>query len=64
VLLRWAVQSGVHVIPRSFNPEHMRQNLDIFDWALSGEEMRELGSIPEDQRKPQYEYMHTPDRIP
>lgn len=64
VLLRWAVQSGVHVIPRSFNPQHMRQNLDIFGWALSDEEMRELGSVPEEQRKPQYEYMHTPDRIP
>lgn len=64
VLLRYAVQSGVHVIPRSFNPEHMRQNLDIFGWALSDEEMREIGSVPEGQRKPQYDYMHTPDRIP
>ena len=35
VLLRWQVQQGVPTQPRSLRTDHMRENLDVFDWALA-----------------------------
>ena len=39
VALRWLVQQGYPVIPRSGSPQHQAANLDIFDFVLSAEEM-------------------------
>lgn len=39
VSLRWQTQQNIPVIPKSSNPEHLRQNLDLFDWELTPEEM-------------------------
>ena len=39
IVLRWTVQRGVSVIPRSKSREHLAENLDIFDFKLSEEEM-------------------------
>lgn len=39
VVLRWIVQQGIIVIPRSTNFERMKQNLDIFDFELEDNEM-------------------------
>ena len=39
VVLRWLIQRGVVVIPKSVNPERMKQNLDVFDFALNAEEI-------------------------
>lgn len=39
VVLRWIVQQGIVVIPRSTNLERMKQNLDIFDFELQENEM-------------------------
>lgn len=38
VVLRWLVQRGVPVIPKSIDVRHMRENLDLFDFSLSAEE--------------------------
>lgn len=46
MLLRWAVQQNVSVIPGSNTPEHMLENLDIFGWELSAEDMAVLDSMP------------------
>lgn len=45
VILRWDVQNGLTPIPRSSNVERNRQNLDIFDFELTGEEMKAIDSI-------------------
>ncbi|XP_013405364.1 uncharacterized protein LOC106170151 isoform X1 [Lingula anatina] len=45
VLLRWAVQQGIGVIPKSTNPSHIRENMDIFDMELMQEEMQTLNSL-------------------
>ncbi|XP_037774042.1 1,5-anhydro-D-fructose reductase-like, partial [Penaeus monodon] len=45
VLLRHLVQRGVVVVPKSSNPERLRQNLRIFDFKLSDEDMRELDGL-------------------
>lgn len=44
VILRFFLQSGfVSVIPRSTNPSHLLDNLKVFDWSLSDEDMERLG---------------------
>ena len=42
VSLRWAVQRNIPVIPKSHSPDHLKQNLDLFSWKLTDEEMKEL----------------------
>lgn len=39
VSLRWLVQKGISVIPKAGNEQHLRQNMDIFDWSLSDEDV-------------------------
>jgi diketogulonate reductase-like aldo/keto reductase len=43
VLIRWSIQLGNVVIPRSANPERIKSNLDVFDFELSDDEMSTLG---------------------
>lgn len=45
VALRWNVQRGVVVIPKSVHRERMVQNLDIWDFQLSDEEMAEIATL-------------------
>lgn len=45
VSLRYLVQRGVCAIPRTATPEHLKQNLDIFDFELSDAEMKELKAL-------------------
>ena len=45
VAIRWFYQQRVSVIVKSFNKERMEQNLDIFDWELSGEELQKIEQI-------------------
>lgn len=47
VVLRWHVQQGIVVIPKSSSPERMRQNADIFDWQLSADDMAALATLSE-----------------
>lgn len=39
VMLRWNIQRGVIVLPKSTHKERMIQNLDVFDFALTDEDM-------------------------
>lgn len=43
--LRWNVQRGVVVIPKSVHKERMEQNLDIWDFSLSEEDMKEISGL-------------------
>ncbi len=45
VSLRWLTQQGIIPIPRSANPDHLKANLDVFDWRLSDAEMAEIGKL-------------------
>ncbi|RWR75131.1 methylecgonone reductase-like protein [Cinnamomum micranthum f. kanehirae] len=47
VSLRWIYQQGVSVIVKSFNKERMKENLGIFDWELSEEELQQISQIPQ-----------------
>ncbi len=45
VALRWNIQRGVVVIPKSVHKERMEQNMAVWDFALSAEEMAEIGKL-------------------
>ena len=47
VILRWCVQHGTVPIPRSTNPDHIRENLNIFDFELSKADMAALDKLGE-----------------
>lgn len=45
VALRWLIQRGVIIIPKSVHIERMEQNIDIFDFTLSHEDMAEIAAL-------------------
>ncbi|WP_294581307.1 aldo/keto reductase [uncultured Thomasclavelia sp.] len=45
VILRWNVQRGVVVIPKSTHIERIKENIDIFDFELNEEEMKQIASL-------------------
>jgi len=62
VLLRWAMQQGVAVIPSSSSEEHLAENLDIAIWELSESDMRLLNSVPPQDRV--RVFLPDPDQAP
>lgn len=60
VVLRWLVQRGVVVIPKTVRPERMVENLDVFDVELSDDEMARIAAMDTgaslflDHRSPEY----------
>lgn len=49
VCLRWVHEQGVSVVAKSFNKERMKENLGLFDWQLSPEDLQKISQLP--QRK-------------
>jgi len=49
-LIRWSIQLGNVVIPRSANPERIKSNLDVFDFELSEDEMAALNALDDGTR--------------
>lgn len=49
VVLRWHLQRGVVVIPKSTHKERMQENLDVFDFALTDEEMAVVAGLDKKQ---------------
>lgn len=50
VILRWHIQLGNLVIPKSTNPERLAENLDVFDFALTQSEMDQILSLENGER--------------
>jgi diketogulonate reductase-like aldo/keto reductase len=50
VLIRWALQHGLVVIPKSQRLEHIRENFSVFDFSLSPADMAQLDGLSEDYR--------------
>ncbi|HSX23536.1 MAG TPA: aldo/keto reductase, partial [Candidatus Saccharimonadales bacterium] len=45
VILRWCLQHGTVPLPKSTDPEHIRQNLEIFDFGLTAAEMEQINDL-------------------
>lgn len=62
IILRWHVQEKIIAIPKSTNPEHIKSNLDIFDFELSDEDMNQIRAMdtgtptrdPDDPKRKEY----------
>lgn len=45
VILRWLLQQGLCVLSKTVSRERMRENRQVFDFELTGEDMREIGTL-------------------
>ena len=54
VILRWDLQRGIVVIPGSSNPEHIRENLDLFGFELTSEDMEQIAVLDRDEKHDWY----------
>lgn len=61
ILLRFLTQKGIAVIPRSTQPEHIRENFALFDFALNAEEMAQLCAL--DKKEPFIGNPETPELV-
>lgn len=59
IILRWHVQAGNIIIPGSRNPDHIKANLDLFDFALTREEMAEIEGLDQEKNY----YTSTPEKL-
>jgi 2,5-diketo-D-gluconate reductase A len=50
VVLRWHIERGDIVFPKSVTPARIKENIDIFDFELSGEDLQAITSLNRDQR--------------
>ncbi len=42
ILIRWAIQHGTSVLPKSVTPSRIEENLDVFDFKLTDEDLKKL----------------------
>ncbi len=50
IILRWQLEHDLIPIPRSLNPEHIRENVDIFDFLLTSDEVDEIDELNDGYR--------------
>lgn len=49
-MIRWHLQRGVIVLPKSTHAERIRQNFDVFDFALDDAQMRAIAALDTGRR--------------
>jgi len=54
IILRWDYQNKVVVVPGSSNPEHILENISIFDFELTEEEMKQIEDLNRDEKHDWY----------
>ncbi|MBG9443125.1 aldo/keto reductase [Cytobacillus firmus] len=50
IILRWHLQNGIMVIPKSVKKDRLRENADIFDFELTEDEMRQMNALNNNHR--------------
>ncbi len=50
IILRWQIQAGYVAVPGSANPNHIAENIAVFDFSLSAEEMNRIAKLNKHQR--------------
>lgn len=59
IILRWHIQDGNIVIPGSKNPAHIKDNFNLFDFALTDDEMAKIAALDQQKRY----YTNTPEML-
>lgn len=54
VILRWNLQKGVVVIPGSSNPDHIRENTELYHFSLTEEEMEQINNLDRGEKHDWY----------
>ncbi len=50
IILKWLINQNIIVIPKSTNPQRVKENIELFDWELSPEDIKTLDNLNEDYR--------------
>lgn len=58
VILRWMLQEGVVTFPKTTNPQHILDNIDVFDFELSEDEVARINRLPQNA------YYDVPEEAP
>lgn len=56
IILRWIVQQGIVALPRSSDPKHIKENVSVFDFSLTNEEMSQIQAL--DMKKGYSKFAH------
>lgn len=59
IVIRWHLQEGIIVFPKTLSRERMQENIEVFDFELSSEEMQSIATLNRDQR-----FGKDPDQVP
>lgn len=66
VELRWEIQQGFVVIPKSTHAERMRENMDVFNFTLDADEMEEIATLDQEEHSiwyDKYKWSGNPDGV-
>ena len=61
IVIRWFLQKGIVPLPKSVTASRIKENLDVFDFELSAEDMNVIDNITGDDE--QFKLHHNPDDI-
>lgn len=50
IIIRWHLQEGFSVIPGASNPDYIKENIEVFDFALSNHEMLRIRQLNKEKR--------------
>ena len=50
IIIRWHIQKGFCVVPGSSNPKHIKENIEVFDFELTQDEMAKMASLNKEKR--------------
>jgi len=50
IILRWETQNGIIPVPKAANPVHMKENIEIFDFEMTEEELKQISALNADNR--------------
>lgn len=58
ICLRWVYEQGGSLLIKSFNKERIKQNLHIFEWELSPEELEQISQLPQHKAFDASDFIH------